>query len=71
MLTEIFLNKQKPFKFGRVNTECQILLGETMFDVFKNKNEFWCVIAQNARFSQDAADELMECISDTWKHQLK
>jgi hypothetical protein len=62
---------QKPFKNGRVITEFDILLGATLFDGFKDKNEICCAIAQKARFSQNVATKIMECICDTWKHQLK
>jgi len=54
-----------------VITECHVLLGETLFDEFKDKNEIRSAIAQKARFSQNSATKITECISDTWKHQLK
>jgi hypothetical protein len=61
--------KQKLFKDGRVITD--LLLGETLFDEFKDKNEICCANAQKARFSQNAATKIMKRISDTWKHHLK
>jgi hypothetical protein len=38
-----------------VITECHFLLGEILFDEFKDKNEIRCAIAQKGRFSQNAA----------------
>ena len=46
-------------------TECHILLGEALFDEFKDKNEIRCSTAQKARFFQNAATKIILCISDT------